>query len=174
MAGLIFTDQQRETFIESYITAALDDISDSCTVTLEECPEDCNGSHGRGYVTRGDLSTGTLDRLTRDAGNFFGVHAPDLARYPGDHNRTPDEWPDMGGYYFWMQRSGHGTGFGDWYEPGRHPQDPDMIAARDRLQEACRTLSQRELYRGDDSKIHHGLTRDELAADLLKRKIRGN
>jgi hypothetical protein len=162
MPGLIITEEQREEFTRSYIETALSDVSNSCSLQVEDCGEECPGDHSDVIVTAEELSPETLDRLTRDAGNFFGTHAPDLARYPGDYRYTPDDWPEMGGYYFWRGRAGHGTGFGDWYETGRGAQDLDMVAARERLMEACRTEGERELYRGDDGKIHHGKSWGEI------------
>ena len=150
----------RDTFTEAYVNAAIMDAADRCGIA-EDCGEDCNGSHTPVTLTVGNLASATLEQLQADAREFFDAHVSDLALYPGDHFRAADEWPSVGGYYFWMTRSGHGVGFGDWYTPD---MSGDAKAARERLRAACREHGERDLFQGTDGKIHHGISWGEIQA----------
>lgn len=153
----------REIFTAAYVSTALEDVADSCSVRVEDCGEDCNGSHdGPTVITREDVQPMTLARLELDAREFFNEHAGDLAMWPGDHRDDSDAWPARTGAQFWMSRSGSGSGFIDWYENGAHPQDPAMIGARDRLSAAASAEGERDLFRDTDNKISHGVSWGEL------------
>lgn len=145
--------EHRETFTGSYIETALMDTGDRCGVAVD-CDQDCNGGHADVGLSLSDLHPDTLRVLTEDAQTFFDAHAADLAKFPGNHRYTPDDWAEVGGYYFWMSRAGHGTGFLDWYTPGG--LDAETSAARDRLAAACRTEGERDLFYSTDGKITHG------------------
>ena len=151
----------RDAFTEAYVNAAILDTADRCGIA-EDCGEDCNGSHAPIALAVSDLSPATLERLETDAGEFFDAHMSDLALFPGDHFHGADQWAETGGANFWWTRAGHGSGFGDWYEQGRHPQDAEMIAARDRLSTAAGTEGERDLFRGTDDKITHGKSWGEI------------
>lgn len=156
-----YLESARQVFTDAYVSTALEDVADQCGIPVD-CGEDCNGGHAGGTLSTSDLASATLERLERDAREFFDAHTSDLAMFPGDHWYGPDQWAERGGHFFWLTRSGSGSGFGDWYENGRAVQDPDMIEARDRLAAACRTEGERDLYRGTDDKIHHGKSWGEI------------
>lgn len=148
----------RDIFTDSYVEHALYEIADHCGIA-EDCDPDCNGEHDPAPLTVDDLHPDTLERLRTDAQEFFDAHAADLALYPGEHSYGPEQWAQRGGQLFWMDRSGHGVGFGDWYV---HPMPDSVRDARKRLMDACRTEGERDMFRGTDDLIHHGKSWGEM------------
>jgi hypothetical protein len=158
-------ESEQSVFADAYVSTALADVADQCGIAAD-CDGECNGGHLPVGLTVDDLDPGTLERLRLDAREFFGAHAADLALYPGEHRYTPDQWAERGGELFWMDRSGHGTGFGDWHV---YPMPDDVAAARGRLMETCRTEGERELFPGLDGKITHGKSWGEIQRERADR-----
>jgi hypothetical protein len=148
-----YLEEHRETFTGAYVDRALLEIADHCGIAAE-CNGGCDGDHEPVSLTRDDLRADTLERLEADAREFFDAHAADLALYPGEYGYDPDQWAERGGELFWMDRSGHGVGFGDWYTSGG--LDADTHAARERLMNACRDEGERDMFMDVDGKITHG------------------
>jgi len=148
-----YLKKHRATFTEAYVARAVEEIADHCGIAAD-CNGDCNGDHPPVSLTLSDLHPDTLERLRLDAREFFDAHAADLALYPGEYGYDPDQWAQRGGELFWMDRSGHGVGFGDWYTSGG--LDADVHAARGRLMAACRAEGERDMFMSTDGKITHG------------------
>lgn len=89
-----------------------------------------------------DISPDTLAAMAADCAKFQTDHADDIAAGPdgGDFDR----W-ERAGHDFWLTRSRHGCGFwdGDWPEP-----------QATRLTDAAHKCGERDLYVGDDGKLH--------------------
>lgn len=148
----------RDIFADAYVEQVLIEIGDHCGIA-EDCDPDCNGGHHPVELTMYDLHPDTLVRLRTDAWEFFDAHAADLALYPGEHYYAPDQWAQRGGQLFWMDRSGHGVGFGDWYV---HPMPDNVRDAQKRLMDACRTEGGRDMFRCTCGKITHGESWGEI------------
>jgi hypothetical protein len=151
------SDISRTVFVTAYVTTALYEIGDHCGIAAD-CDGDCNGDHQPVQLTRDHLSEETCAVLERDAGEFFDAHAADLALYPGEHGYDPDQWAERGGYRFWMERSGHGVGFFDWYvSDGRDKESEAAVyAARERLSAAAHAEGERDMFMDADGMITHG------------------
>lgn len=136
------TEQQIQSFIEGYLTAALWSSTD--TMPANEAEDMAEHT-----VNLDDFewAEGEAEKLHADCRDFIAANAVDLWAYP-DHY-TPasgyDVWECMG-HDFWLTRNGHGAGF--W--------DRGLGDIGDRLTAASKVYGGVDLYLGDDELVYVG------------------
>lgn len=97
-----------------------------------------------------DIDESCLETLAKDCAQFYESHCADIhcdgAPMANDMDGSiAAREAAMAGHDFWLTQNGHGAGFwdGDWPE-----------AVGERLTEASQGFRARDLYVGDDGKIH--------------------
>jgi hypothetical protein len=128
------TEQQIQSFIEGYLTAALW----SSTDTLNG--EDVN-------LDDFDWAPGESDKLEDDCLDFINSNTADLLEYADKKSHAPgyDEF-ECAGHDFWFTRNGHGAGF--W--------DRGLGELGNRLTAASKVYGGVDLYLGDDEMVYVG------------------
>lgn len=126
------TEQQIQSFIEGYLTAALW----SSTDTLNG--EDVN-------LDDFEWADGEAEKLNGDCRDFIAANAVDLWAYPDHYTPSSgfDVWECMG-HDFWLTRNGHGAGF--W--------DRGLGELGDRLTAASKVYGGVDLYLGEDELVY--------------------
>lgn len=119
-----------DSFTTQYIATALWSSTDDSDKPLDD------------QYTIDDLHPEALKAMLTDCDLFQQSNANDIDSFPNDSDRETDE---QAGHDFWLTRNGHGSGFwdGDWPEPHA-----------DRLTKASEAFGVKNLYVGDDGKIH--------------------
>lgn len=131
------TDDTPDDFARAYIVAALWSSIDSWTDEEGDRHEDENLD---GHFTPQDIEPQSLAWMLADCRAFQTANATQLAKA----YETQGYDVARAGHDFWLTRNGHGVGF--W--------DRDLGEAGDALSEAARALGERDLFVGDDLKIH--------------------
>jgi hypothetical protein len=122
-------DMDFDTFVDSYMQAAL-------FSTTDESTPDGGVPLDRNYSVK-DISEETQALMCKECWFFFRDNREDLM--------CQDD-PGQAGHDFWMTRNGHGVGF--W----ETPDWPKEIGQR--LTKAARKVGECWLYVGDDKKIY--------------------